>query len=808
MLNVQTPLHNSHVHAWRNSRYSQASAFLRRLDPEAEKFTFQTFDDTGENRSKLARKFHGAFGDFTDELEGLQRDQAGVFVTVNETDLKGRQTSNIKRVRAVFVDLDGAPLQQVLEAGLEPHIVVESSPGKWHCYWLTDDCPLDQFSRVQVALAMKFSGDASVKDLPRVLRLPGFRHFKGVGVTSELHEELCNDLPPYDLAELIGALDLDPREQEVKPEAATNGATGKITPGSKGKPGRNAHLFARGRSMAKGGLSPEGVLAALRAENQTRCDPPLSSGAIEYLAERAFKAKDDPNDWRWRDKSEESTQVDSLGDWQEPEPLSVTVEPQPYPIDALPKTIREAVEEVAAFVKAPIAMVASSALAAVSLAIQSYADARRAEKLQGPTGLFLLTIADSGERKSTCDGYFVSAIRHYEEEQAEAMKPAIKEYQAAFAAWEAEREGILSAIKQTAKPTKPANQKDIKTLRADLAEHQHDEPAAPRIPRLLYADATPEALAFGLAKTWPSGGVVTAEGGAIFGSHGMGKDSVMRNLSLLNQLWDGATLTFDRRTTESFTVRGARLTVALQVQEPTLREFFKQSGPLARGCGFLARFLVSWPESTQGFRPFTEAPDNWPRLAAFNRRIAAILDQPAPIDGDGTLTPAMLALTVDAKEAWVGFHDEIEGELASGGELHDVRDVASKSADNAIRLAALFQVFEGAGGAIGAGAFNSASRIAAWHLNESRRFFGELALPTELADAARLDRWLIEYCQRERARLVPIAKLQQGGPSGLRRKATINAATADLEELCRAREVRDAGRKWIEVNPALLGGES
>ena len=34
----------------------------------------------------------------------------------------------------------------------------------------------------------------------------------------------------------------------------------------------------------------------------------------------------------------------------------------------------------------------------------------------------------------------------------------------------------------------------------------------------------------------------------------------MRNLAMLNQLWDGASLTIDRRTTESFTVRGARLT--------------------------------------------------------------------------------------------------------------------------------------------------------------------------------------------------------------------------------------------------------
>jgi putative DNA primase/helicase len=114
----------------------------------------------------------------------------------------------------------------------------------------------------------------------------------------------------------------------------------------------------------------------------------------------------------------------------------------------------------------------------------------------------------------------------------------------------------------------------------------------------------------------------------------------------------------------------------------------------------------------------------------------------------------MLSLTPEAKAAWVQYHDAIESELASGGELYDVRDVASKTADNAIRLAALFQIFEGTGGAVGLDCFESGSRIAAWHLNESRRFFGELALPVELANAARLDRWLIEYCKRERTHCV------------------------------------------------------
>lgn len=484
--------------------------------------------------------------------------------------------------------------------------------------------------------------------------------------------------------------------------------------------------------------------------------------------------------------------------WPDPHPLTAKIQSEPYPLDALPDTIRAAVEEVAAFVKAPLPLVASSALAALSLACQAHLDAKRAEKLHGPTSLFLLTIADSGERKSTCDGFFTSAIRQYQEEQAEALKPAIKDYQAELAAWEAERDGILSAIKGAGKSGKPTDK-----LRGALAQLQQDKPEPPRVPRLILGDETPENLAWSLAKQWPSAGVLSSEAGVVFGAHGMGKDSVMRNLALLNVLWDGGIHSIGRRTSESFTVRGARLTMGLMVQETTLREYFTKAGGLARGTGFLARFLVAWPESTQGHRPFTEAPENWPYLAAFHRRITAILHQPVPIDEDGALTPALLALAPDTKAAWVEYHDAIESELVSGGELYDVRDVASKSADNAARLAALFQHFEhGTGGTIGLDSFERASRITAWHLSESRRFFGELALPAELADAARLDSWLIEYCQRARTHLVPTREAQRLGP--IRDKEKLAAAWRELAELDRVRVVQEGRRKTMKVNPALV----
>ena len=100
-------------------------------------------------------------------------------------------------------------------------------------------------------------------------------------------------------------------------------------------------------------------------------------------------------------------------------------------------------------------------------------------------------------------------------------------------------------------------------------------------------------------------------------------------------------------------------------------------------------------------------------------------------------------------------------------------------------------------------AFEGASRIAAWHLNESRRFFGELALPAELADAARLDSWLIEYCRRERTHLVATREAQRLGP--IRDKEKLTTALRELEELDRVK-VAQEGRAENHRGESGAGG--
>ncbi len=93
-------------------------------------------------------------------------------------------------------------------------------------------------------------------------------------------------------------------------------------------------------------------------------------------------------------------------DWPEPMPLLSDDSNNSYPTEALPGTIGEAVEEVTSFVKCPVALTACSALAAISTVAAGLVDVRRAQKLSGPSGLYFLALADSGERKTTVDNFF------------------------------------------------------------------------------------------------------------------------------------------------------------------------------------------------------------------------------------------------------------------------------------------------------------------------------------------------------------------------------------------------------------------
>lgn len=188
----------------------QAQAFLDALEPGG-KFTFQTFSESDEakrryvkggryGRDQLARKLHGTLSRHAKSLTGKNQSGAGVYVMVNQGDGKGRKAENVARVRAVFADFDSTSPDTAIQGEPQPHIVVQSGPHGVHTYWRVSDCGLGDFKRVQGQIATAFGSDPKPKDLPRVMRLPGFWHCKGEPFLSKLVN--ASDAAPYRLDEL------------------------------------------------------------------------------------------------------------------------------------------------------------------------------------------------------------------------------------------------------------------------------------------------------------------------------------------------------------------------------------------------------------------------------------------------------------------------------------------------------------------------------------------------------------------------------------------------------------------------------
>jgi Primase C terminal 2 (PriCT-2)/RepB DNA-primase from phage plasmid len=159
----------------------QSTQFLKLIDPQATSFTFQTFEDskpaTNGNLARVVLRSPAY-----PELQELHARGAGVYLTVNETDGKGRKIENIRRIRAVWQEDDNDVSHQPLP--MPPSMVVETSPKHFHRYWLVEgDWPADEQGRTDFAAVMErmvedFGSDKNAKDISRVLRVPGFLHRK------------------------------------------------------------------------------------------------------------------------------------------------------------------------------------------------------------------------------------------------------------------------------------------------------------------------------------------------------------------------------------------------------------------------------------------------------------------------------------------------------------------------------------------------------------------------------------------------------------------------------------------------------
>ena len=501
--------------------------------------------------------------------------------------------------------------------------------------------------------------------------------------------------------------------------------------------------------------------------------------------------------------------------WLEPEPLTQQSHAAHYPMDALPGIIGGAVREVVQIVKCPAALAANSAMSVLATACQGVANVKPHSGLSpSPLSLYTLVIGESGERKTSSDNFFARVLNDWCEAKTQELEPELRAYKAELTSWNAQKRGLEKAIESAAAKGDPASLQKAQEAREKLIWLEQNEPAKVYAPEMVMEDTTPESIAHDLMHKWASAGILTSEAGSVFGGHGMKSDNIAKNLATLNKAWESGSMKISRRSTDSFTVTGARLSMGLAVQPAIIRQYHEQNGESARGSGFFARFLLAYPESTIGtrFLSFEEArathKDSTSKLNLFNSKLHNMLEQQYTNGKGGKFEelPA-LQLSDDALTHWVNYHNDVEAEMKAGGDMEEARDIASKSADNAARLAGLFHLFNGGDvlDQISGETMQAACRLASWHLYEARRFFGEIALPKDDLEAVKLDAWLIADCKATGSNAVGKSRvLQRVSPASLRKADKLTQALDTLERANHIRLVKEGKTAIIEVNPALL----
>lgn len=442
-------------------------------------------------------------------------------------------------------------------------------------------------------------------------------------------------------------------------------------------------------------------------------------------------------------------------------------DPSGYPLDALPACLRNAVTAVYLDLKAPVPLVANAALAALSLACQGHNKVASPSGGTGSVSLYFLTVAESGERKTTVEKMFTRCITDFESEHMAAAEKASKAYECDLELWKQTKKRLQTQLAKSQANGTP-DLEIVERLKAHLSKF----PSRPRRPRFIYADATPGALLQGLHEDLPSAGLFSSEGAIILDG------AAVRNVPALNQLWDAASsIRVDRVRSESYSLVDARLTMSIMIQPDLLRRFLGRKNGEARASGLLARMLIAYPSTTQGYRFLNDDPKHYyPSLRIFNEKIKTMLEKYYFDESKGQNTAATVKFSVQAAREWREFYNRLESQLKPDGYLSDVRDHASKIAENMARMAALFHLIEGYGTEISYDSVIRAAKICNWHLMEFKRLFGDKQeISEEFHNAKILEQWFLAD-QSRKICWIPKSSILQYGPNKIRNKNALQNA--------------------------------
>ncbi len=421
---------------------------------------------------------------------------------------------------------------------------------------------------------------------------------------------------------------------------------------------------------------------------------------------------------------------------------------------------------VGAKIKAPLDLGLMAILSTYSTLTQSIIDVLRPKAGVGPVSLYTLGIAESGERKTAISNYLLNTIIKYQEEEVERYSVNLKMFEFERTCHDVEVNNLKADILK-----KQLEGESIEEFKNKLKYLLEAEPKSPKTPQFILEDATPEAFATHLHEGLGHAALISSEGSTIMNGRAMHSQSV----AMYNKFWGGETCSVNRNKGKSYVLTEPRVVISIMAQPKAIDKFMNKKGDEARGIGFLARFLICEPPSTQGNRFISkESQIDESGYQEYLKRVDEILITLKERTDNPTKEKKVVKFDDEAADLWIWIFNCIEEQLQQGGRFEHAKDHGSKLAENIARIAALLTYIElGEDQQITAGILRDAARIGFYFSDSFLRVFN--FLPDEQLAYNALFEWF-HIVSEDGLRYIRKNRIRQSGPVLLRKKALLDLA--------------------------------
>jgi len=505
---------------------------------------------------------------------------------------------------------------------------------------------------------------------------------------------------------------------------------------------RNATLASLAGTMRNRGMSADAIQAALKAENLTRCSPPLDDGEVAGIANSVARYA----------PAEPATPA--------PWPVITPLHAGPVLMDLdLTQAIPKGLPQLAAFMRqtstalqVPVEMVAPLVLSVASLGTARALEVECWPGWVEPAPVWVAVLADPGERKSALLASIAHPVYRWQREERERLADDLACYAEKRRQVEARLAGLRAAMSKPPSITTRRSQHataDLTSMERDAGDLAKSLGSMPdlRAPELVTADTTPEAARDLLARNGEKLAIIAAEGDqldVLLGRYGDGK----ANLGLFLGMHAGDYCPAHRVGRDVALERPAGV-LCLCVQPQAVDAIL--ASPEAVGRGLVARFLFVRPCTWMGRRELEPPPVDRCTAAWWEAAMQRLLALPWPgrvvVGPDGPMRCALsvrvLRLTSEARAILLDLRTALEPRLSpDGGDLHRLAAFASKLPGAVARIALAFQALEDAQAeVVGADCMRAACAWAPFLLAHAESVMGEAGDPA-VASARKVWRWI------------------------------------------------------------------